>query len=335
MSQFALKPTHEYWFNFLISRLGATNKRIIFTDSSDPRVLKACEVLLKLTTLKPILIGDPSIIVSQAKDLKLNLQGADYMHYNQPIHHDKWTQFLSSSNKLANQKDNYLEDPLAFSAFLLRQGLGQGLVAGATIPTGDVIRCLLSILGLHPNSQWVTSSFLMIHPHSDFGSRGLAVFTDCAVIPEPTQDQLFEITLRAQRFMNKLFLEIPRIALLSFSTSGSSTHPVASKMRELKYRLKVHDPFMEVEGEIQFDAAVNKVIRAQKGINTSMSEDANVFVFPNLESGNIGYKIMQHTSQSLALGPFLEGFSVPISDLSRGCTVEDIVLTALVVACQD
>lgn len=335
MSQLNLKSAHEHWLHFLLARLGQNSKQIIFTDTSDIRVLQACAFLLRSSSVKPILIANRSVLIDQARSLGINLEGAEFYSPIESAYANEWSDYISSSPKLKVQKNALLENPLAFGSFLLKKGLGHGLVAGASVSTGEVIKCLLSFVGLKPRSSWATSSFVMIHPSMDFASKGLAVFADCGVIPEPTEDQLFEITLRAQSLMKDLFYENPRIALLSFSTSGSSTHPAAEKMRFLKYRLKAHDPLMEVEGEIQFDAAVDGHIREQKGLSKSMMENANIFIFPNLDAGNIGYKIMQRTSQSLALGPLLHGFPMPISDLSRGCSVEDIVLTSLVVACQD
>jgi len=315
VSQLNLKSAHEHWLHFLLARLGQNSKQIIFTDTSDIRVLQACAFLLRSSSVKPILIANRSVLIDHARSLGINLEGAEFYSPIESAYANEWSDYISSSPKLKVQKNALLENPLAFGSFLLKKGLGHGLVAGASVSTGEVIKCLLSIVGLKPRSSWATSSFVMIHPSMDFASKGLAVFADCGVIPEPTEDQLFEI--------------------LSFSTSGSSTHPAAEKMRFLKYRLKAHDPLMEVEGEIQFDAAVDGHIREQKGLSKSMMENANIFIFPNLDAGNIGYKIMQRTSQSLALGPLLHGFPMPISDLSRGCSVEDIVLTSLVVACQD
>lgn len=334
MIQLEFKPTHERWLNFLLSRLDHRSKKLIFTDTSDVRVLQACAFLLNSSSIKPILVGNSSEILKQAHSLDICLDGSEYGCPTDSIYQKSWSHFLSTNPKLEPKKTTLLEDPLAFGAYLLKQGVGHGLIAGASVSTSDVIKCLLSIVGLKNETSWATSSFVMIHPDQNFASEGLAIFADCGVIPEPNEDQLFEITLRAQGLMKEFFHQAPRIALLSFSTSGSSTHPSAHKMRFLKERLKIHDPLMEVEGEIQFDAAISQSVRAQKGLDKIMKENANIFIFPDLNAGNIGYKIMQHTSQSLALGPLLHGFPAPVSDLSRGCSVEDIVLTSLVVACQ-
>ncbi len=325
--------TQKYWLDFLISRVNKKPK-IIFTDGSDSRIIEASYFLLKKTSIQPILIGDSAKIYHQAYSLGKSLDGVEIYSFLEPQYSSEWSNFLLSNSKLTLLKDSLLENSLAFGSFLLKIGVGQGLIAGASVSTGEVIKRLLSIVGVDSRTPLVTSSFVMIHPNSDFASNGLAIFSDCGVIPEPTEEQLFEITLRAQRLMMDLFNISPRTALLSFSSSGSSTHPAALKMRHLKERLKAYDPAMEIAGEIQFDAAADARIRQQKGLSGDLQDNANVYIFPNLDSGNIGYKIMQHTSGSLALGPLLQGFPVRVSDLSRGCTVEDIVLTSLVTACQ-
>jgi len=222
---------------------------------------------------------------------------------------------------------------------LVREKKADGIVAGAVHTTKDVARSVLYCIGLDPNLGTMSSSFLMIMKDASLGAKGTFVFADCAILPDPSAKQLTSIIISAGDLMQELFCTTPRVALLSFSTKGSGNAPNAEKIIKAVESARVLRPDLIVDGEMQVDAALVPEVAKLKMPDSQICGNANVLIFPNLESGNIGYKLVQRLADARALGPLLSGPLAPSSDLSRGCDPEDIIdvvcLTAIRCAAKD
>ena len=227
--------------------------------------------------------------------------------------------------------DNGLDpsDPLVASALLVKNGDADAAVAGATRPTADVLKAGLQILGVSPEVEIVSSCFLMVLPNGNQFAYG-----DCAVIPDPTSEQLASIAISTALTFEALTGEDPRIAMLSFSTHGSANHPRVTKVKNATDLVRKHDPELIVDGELQFDAAVVPEIAQNKAPNSPVAGNANVFIFPDLDSANIAYKITERLGGARAIGPLLQGLNGIFHDLSRGCSIQDIIDISIISALQ-
>jgi len=224
----------------------------------------------------------------------------------------------------------YLNNPINVAVTALAFGDVDGVVAGATVSTADIIRAALRIVGIDKNYKWISSVFLMFSPITN----RIMTYADCAVIPEPDSNQLAYIAKSASDFHRLITGDEPKVAFLSFSTHGSANHYRVERVSQATQIFSKKFPDIVHEGEIQFDAAISSEISKKKKPNSNLNGDANVFVFPNLDAGNISYKITQHLAGYRALGPFLQGLNKPVNDLSRGCSVEDIINVAAITAIQ-
>ena len=286
------------------------NSRIILPESKDQRVIKAIEILKNL--------GVNIVSIDALKD-KFNL-------YQEIIQNKKFT-----NNWTDEMLKSFLENPINYSLVALQNNDIDGVVAGATIPSSDLIRSSIRIIGLEEQTKILSSAFLMISSNL----KQYYTFSDCAVVPEPNSNQLSSIAYQASKTHYLLTNETPKIAFLSFSTKGSADHYKVKRVQdaisifEKKYPSIIHD------GEIQFDAAINAQVARSKKADSILNGKANVFIFPDLDSGNISYKITQYLGNYQALGPLLQGLKKPVHDLSRGCIAEDIVSIALIAALQN
>lgn len=304
------------------------NKVIILPESHDERVLKAAEILTKEKIAKIITLGNPDKVLQDAKNIGVNLDGVEIIDH---LTHPKFDEFAEIYFQLRQKKGmtkevaiETMKRDLFFAAMMLREGLVDGSVAGSFASTADVMKAGIQIVGMPAGISIVSSFFLMIFPDKNYS------FADCAVVPNPTEEQLADIAISTADNHKKLTGEEPRIAMLSFSTKGSAKHELADKVISATNIVSTKRPDLMVDGELQFDAAIIESIGKKKAPDSKVAGNANVLVFPDLNAGNIGYKIAQRLGGAEAVGPMVQGLNKPFFDLSRGCSVEDIVNTTAI-----
>lgn len=310
-------------------------RNIILPESEDHRVLQAAEYLLSEKLCEVTLIGDPEHIVKS----ELKLDGATVIApTDEELIKDlteDYYELLKSKGLSWVEARRALSKPINLASMLLRQGRVDGLVSGSMSPTADVLRAGIQIVKPYPGNKTVSSFFVMIEPSGTLGEEGILLFADCGVIPNPTADQLADIALATAHNFQKLVASEPKVAFLSFSTKGSANHNDVQKVTrafDLAMQKNIHGFMMDAE--LQLDAAVVESVAAKKAPKSNVAGSANVLIFPDLDAGNIGYKLVQRFARAEAYGPIIQGLSKPMNDLSRGCTWQDIVNVALITAVQ-
>jgi len=305
-------------------------KTIILPESHDERVLKAAEILTKEKIVSVITIGDNDKIEKDAKKLDVDLTGIRIIN---PLTSDKLSDFTNIFFNLRKHKGvtieqarNTVQQDLFFAAMMVKENLSDGSVAGSASATADVMRAGIQCIGMPEGISIVSSFFLMLFPDKNYS------FADCAVVPDPDAEQLSDIAISTADNHRKLTGEEPFVAMLSFSTKGSAKHEKIDKVKQAIEIIRLKRPDINVDGELQFDAAVIDSIGKKKAPGSSVAGKANVLVFPDLNAGNIGYKIAQRWGKAEAVGPMVQGLKKPFFDLSRGCSVDDIVNTTAIAA---
>ena len=314
-------------------------KRIVLPESLEERTIKAADEILKEKLAKIILIGNPAVIRARASNLGLkNISEATLVD---PENLPKKEEYISLMLKLRESKgltreaaEKQLLDPLYLSTIMIKNGDADGEVAGADNATGDVLRPAFQYVKTKPGISVVSGAFLMFLQDKTFGEEGLMVFADCAVHPDPTAQELAEIAVATGKTTRVIAGIEPRVAMLSFSTKGSAKHEMVDKVRNATEIAQKMDPSLKIDGELQADAAIIESIGKKKAPGSEIAGRANVLIFPTLETGNIAYKLVQRLAKAEAVGPILQGMAAPINDLSRGCSVSDIVNLVAITANQ-
>ncbi len=305
-------------------------KRIILPESYEERTLQAADFALKDDLAQIILLGKKEFILSKASELDLGF--LDKATIIDPEKHDKKDYYIDMMVEIRKHKgltqddaSLQIENPLYLSTLMIKNGDADGEVAGASNATGDVLRPAFQFVKTLPGISVVSGAFIMILPDTKYGDDGIMIFADCAVHPNPDENQLAEIAVATAKTAKDIAGLEPRVALLSFSTKGSAKHDMVDLVSNATRIAKSMAPDLQVDGELQADAAIIEAIGNKKAPGSPIAGKANVLVFPDLNSGNIAYKLVQRLANAEAIGPILQGMAAPINDLSRGCSVSDII----------
>ena len=315
------------------------NKRIVLPEGTEERTLVAANEIIKEGIATIILLGNHAEIEKIAKTKGLDfIQQATIID---PVSHSQKEFYANMLAELRKDKGltyeqalKLVEDPLYLATLIIKNGQADGEVAGAANATGNVLRPAFQVVKTIPGISVVSGAFIMIMPDTKWGDEGIMVFADCAVHPDPTASELAQIAVMTAQTTKAIVGVEPRVAMLSFSTKGSAKHAMCDKVIEATAIARSMNPELAIDGELQADAAIIESIGKSKAPGSPIAGKANVLVFPTLESGNIAYKLVQRMAGAEAVGPILQGMAAPINDLSRGCSVEDIVNLVAITANQ-
>ena len=322
-----------FGFGTLIDILKKSPKKIVFTEGTDPRILEASARLLSGTFLTPILIGNEAEVRAAAEDAGFNIRGAEIYD---PENYERMDAMVEKMVELrkgkmtADECRAMLKKGNYFGTMLVAMGIADALLGGATYSTADTVRPALQLVKTKPGNSIVSSCFILVRPSATGGNMVLAM-ADCAININPTEDELVEIASETVQCA-KIFGVDPKVAFLSYSTFGSGKGPDVDKMRNAAEKAKVAMPEVPIEGELQFDAAVSPRVAHTKCPDSEVAGYANTFIFPDINAGNIGYKIAQRLGSFEAYGPILLGLNAPINDLSRGCNAQEVYSMAIITA---
>ncbi|MES0828089.1 phosphate acetyltransferase [Ruegeria sp. SCP11] len=329
-----MKPLRQ-----ILGAATSSKKIIALAEGDDPRVVEGALKARAENAADIILVGHHA----QVTALLAEKGGADVdgIEIHDPATSPHTDRFATAFYELRKHKgmtpekaQELIKSRLNYAAMLVHLGLADGTVGGAVETTSDTVRAALQIIGKAPNAHMVSSFFLMIYDRDHHAVQGVHIFADCGLVVDPDERELAEIAQASATSYHALTGEVPRVAMLSFSTSGSANHPKVSKVVEATRIAKTASPHLLIDGELQFDAAYVPEVASKKAKNSPLEGQANVFVFPNLDAGNLGYKIAQRIGGAEAIGPVLQGLAKPANDLSRGCSADDVLHMIAVTAVQ-
>lgn len=323
----------------ILDRAKKLRKRIVLPESTEERNIKAADILLRDKIADIILIGSNEEIKKTASSY--NLQNIDNAKVVDPLNFTRKGAYADTMVELRKHKGltreealKLLDDPLYLATMMIKCGDADGEVSGAIHATGDVLRPAFQFVKTKPGISVVSGVFFMLLKDKSFGDDGLLVFADCAVYPNPNERELAEIAVTTAHTARAIAGIEPRVAMLSFSTKGSAEHDMVTKVKNATGIAMEMEPSLQIDGELQADAALVESIGLKKAPGSPIAGKANILIFPDLQSGNIAYKLVQRLAGAEAIGPVLQGMAAPINDLSRGCSVEDIVYMAAITASQ-
>ena len=315
-------------------------KTIVLPEAEDIRILEATQQVLKEQYANIILVGNKENIEKKAKENNINIIGAEIVDPNNSEKHDEYVNLLYELRKhkgmTIEQAKELVKDPVYYGMLMVKdeQTNADGLVSGAAHSTSDTLRPALQILKTAPGTKLVSAFFVMVVPDCEYGEKGTFVFADSGLNENPDSEALSEIAISSSKSFKQLVQKEPKVAMLSYSTYGSAKSELTQKVIEATKKVKEKEQELKVDGELQLDAAIIPEIAEMKAPGSPLKGQANVLVFPNLDCGNIGYKLVQRLGKAEAYGPLCQGIAKPVNDLSRGCNSKDVAGVVAITAVQ-
>ncbi len=313
-------------------------KTIVLPEAEDTRILEATEEIIKEQYANIVLVGNREEIEKKAEENHFNIKGARIIDPSVSEKQEEYTNLLYELRKhkgmTLEKAREFVKDPVYYGMLMVKQGEADGLVSGAVHSTSDTLRPALQILKTAPNTKLVSAFFVMVVPNCEYGENGTFIFADSGLNENPDAESLSEIALSSSKSFRQLVEKEPKVAMLSYSTYGSAKSELTQKVIEATKLVKEKDTNMIVDGELQLDAAIVPEVAKFKAPGSPLKGEANVLIFPNLDTGNIGYKLVQRLAKAEAYGPLCQGIAKPVNDLSRGCSSKDVAGVVAITAVQ-